>query len=127
MLSDYIAWVTYVVVLAAVKIALLMLWIELFESPRVRTLSYLVMTWIGVNTLVIAFITIFNCWPVYFFWDKDLKGTFLDINAVSLASACSTIVQDFALFTFPLACHSKWKTQGCRKLGVGVMFLVGIG
>jgi len=85
------------------------------------------MSWIGVNTLIIVFISIFNCWPIYFFWDKELKGTFMDINAVSLANVGSTIAQDWVILLFPLACFRKLNMKRFRKIGIGLMFTFGVG
>ena len=121
----YIAWSTYIIVMGMLKCSLVLFYLDIFPTRRVRVMGYLVLGLIIVNTLVILFLTIFNCWPVNAFWDRDLKGRCLDINAIAFANSASSIAHDVILFIFPMFCIRNLKMESYRKLAVGLMFAIG--
>jgi len=93
--------------------------------PRIRMVCYGILTWITVNTSVILFLTIFSCIPVQAFWNRDIDGKCLDINALAYANSASAIAQDVVLVVFPLSCVRTLNMKRYRKIAVGFMFCVG--
>ncbi|KAK7180494.1 hypothetical protein DPSP01_009970 [Paraphaeosphaeria sporulosa] len=121
----YIAWSTYVIVLAMMKASLIMFYLEIFPLKRVRIIAYIILGWIVINSLILFFLTIFNCRPVNAFWDRDIKGQCMNINALAFANSGTAIAQDIVLLIFPLVCIRQLKMQRARKFAVGLMFSIG--
>lgn len=122
----YVAWITYTFVLGLTKISLTLLYNEVFSSPGARLGSFMLLGWIAVNTLILVFLTIFNCSPVNAFWDRDIKhAKCFDINAIAYANSASAIAQDAALLIFPLACIRTLNMTTWRKIMLGFMFAIG--
>lgn len=121
----FISWSTYVLVLGLIKISLVMFYLQIFISHRFRIIAYIVLTYIALSTIGIYLVTIFSCTPVNSFWDRDIKGRCLDINAVAYANSGSAIAQDIIILVLPLASVRKLKTNKYRKIAVGIMFAVG--
>ncbi|KAF2678735.1 hypothetical protein K458DRAFT_376105 [Lentithecium fluviatile CBS 122367] len=121
----YVAWSTYTVSLGMTKVSLCIFYLEIFPSRHARMVSYVILTWIVINTLLLFFLTIFNCIPVQAFWDRDVDGKCLDINALAYANSASAIAQDAVLLVFPLACIRRLNMKRYRKFAVGFMFSIG--
>ncbi|KAJ4288928.1 hypothetical protein N0V90_011269 [Kalmusia sp. IMI 367209] len=121
----YVAWSVYTIVLGLIKASLVLFYLEIFPSPRVRIVGHMILGWIVVNSLIIFLLTVFNCRPVNAFWDRDLKGKCIDINALAYANSGSAITQDIVLLIFPLTCIRQLKMERHRKVAVGLMFAIG--
>ncbi|KAF2440648.1 hypothetical protein P171DRAFT_489345 [Karstenula rhodostoma CBS 690.94] len=80
----YVAWTTYTFVLGLTKISLTLFYYEVFPSGGACMDSLTLLGWIVINTMVLVFLTIFNCNPVRVFWDRDIKNAkCLNINAIA--------------------------------------------
>jgi hypothetical protein len=120
-------WVStiYHVTLALIKVSLVLFYLEIFNSPGFTVSAYCVLVFITINSLVIFFFTIFICTPVSFFWDRDIKGKCMDIQALAYASSASAIVQDFVFLILLLVFIRNLQVKRYRKIGAAVMFSVG--
>jgi hypothetical protein len=112
-------------VLGLIKVSLIMFYLQIFITREFRIVAYVVMTYIVLSTLVIFFITIFSCYPVNSFWDRDIKGKCININAIAYANSGSAIAQDIIILILPMVSVSKLKTNKYRKIAIGVMFAFG--
>lgn len=124
-ISVYVAWSIYSSILGLVKISLVLLYLDIFPTSKARLVAYILLTWITVNSLINFFVTLFNCRPVNAFWDRDVKGKCIDINAFGYAASATAIAQDIALLIYPLVCIRQLQMQRHRKIAVGVMFSIG--
>jgi hypothetical protein len=113
------------VALALIKVSLILFYLEIFNSSGFRISAYCVLVFITINSLVIFFLTIFICTPVSFFWDRDIKGKCMDLQALAYASSASAIVQDFILLILPLVFIRNLHLKRHRKIGAAFMFSVG--
>jgi hypothetical protein len=102
-----------------------MFYLQIFPTPRIRIVCYVIMGWIIVNTLIIFLLTIFSCTPIQAFWNRDVGGKCMDINALAYANSACAIAQDVVLVLFPLCCIRKLNMKRYRKFAVGFMFCVG--
>lgn len=102
-----------------------MFYLEIFNTQHFRISAYIVLGYITTSTVVIMMLTIFSCSPVEAFWNRDIKGKCLDVQALAYANSASAIIQDVILLILPLV--SIWKLQMKRnkKIAVGVMFGIG--
>ncbi|KAJ4358413.1 uncharacterized protein N0V89_002995 [Didymosphaeria variabile] len=122
----YVAWITYTFVLGLTKISLTLFYHEVFPTQGAQRGCFVLLGWIAINTLILIFLTIFNCNPVNAFWDRDIKhAKCLSINAIAYANSASTIAQDVALLIFPLVCIWTLNMKRWRKMAVGFMFAIG--
>lgn len=121
----YVSWSTYVIVLGLIKISLLMFYLQIFPSRRFRIGCYITLAYIIISTIVIYLATIFACLPIKAFWDRDVKGKCLDINALAYANSGSAIAQDIIILALPLSVIRGLKMKRYKKIAVGLMFSVG--
>jgi hypothetical protein len=113
------------VALALIKISLVLFYLQIFNSPGFKISAYCVLVFVTINSLIIFFITIFICTPVSFFWNRDIKGKCMDLQALAYASSASAIVQDFILLILPLVFIRNVKMKKYRKIGAAFMFSIG--
>ncbi|KAF1924962.1 uncharacterized protein M421DRAFT_71288 [Didymella exigua CBS 183.55] len=121
----YISWSTYVVVLCMIKISLVLLYLGIFKTRRFQISAYVFLAYLVVNSSVIFFIIIFACNPVPSFWNRDIKGKCIDIQAAAYANSASAIVQDIILLILPLVFIRNLQMKRRRKIAVGTMFIIG--
>lgn len=121
----YISWSTYVIVLGLIKISLIIFYLQIFLQRKFRIICYIVLVYIIASTLVIFLATIFSCLPVEAFWNRDIKGKCLDINALAYANSGSAIAQDIIILILPLTVIQKLNMKRYQKIAVGLMFSVG--
>lgn len=109
-----------------IKISLILFYLEIFRTPRSRKISYGLMAYMIINSFVIFFVAIFSSLPVESFWNWDIKGKWLDIQAAAYANSASAIVQDILLLVLPLVFIRKLQIKKSRKMAVGFMVCIGI-
>jgi len=80
---------------------------------------------IATSTTIIFLMTVFSCHPVAYFWDKDLHGQCLNVNALAYANGGMSIAQDLIIIALPLPVLTKLNMSIKKKIGVGFMFTVG--
>ncbi|KAK0103168.1 hypothetical protein ONS95_014966 [Cadophora gregata] len=127
-LKFYIAENIYVIVLGLVKISILTFYLRIFQhEARFRLAVYSTIVFIALGTTTISALTIFQCHPVPYFWDKDVRnGTCVDINALAYANSGLSIVQDLMIVVLPI--RLVWRMgflEGRKRVGVAFMFALG--
>jgi hypothetical protein len=108
-----------------IKVSLLFCYIKIFRTRQFRHSAYAVLVYIVVNSLIIFFLTLFSCSPISAFWDRDIKGKCLDVQALAYANSASSIVQDIILLILPLVFIRHLQMKRYRKIAVGLMFSIG--
>jgi hypothetical protein len=124
----HVVWISssfYVLVLALIKVSLVFFYLEIFKTRQFRLSAYAVLVYIVVNSLVLFFLTIGSCNPVSAFWNRDVKGKCLDVQALAYANSASAIVQDIILLVLPLVFIRNLQMKRYRKITVGIMFSIG--
>ena len=108
-----------------IKISLVLFYLEIFKTRRFRITAYNFLAYLVINSLVNFFVAIFSCSPVPSFWNRDIKGKCLDIQAAAYANSGSAIVQDIILLIMPLLFIRHLNMKRRRKIAVGFMFCIG--
>lgn len=108
-----------------IKISLVLFYLEIFKTPKFRITAYIFLAYLVVNSLVIFFIAICACRPIPSFWNRDIKGQCINIQAAAYANSASAIVQDIILLILPLVFIRKLQMKRYRKIAVGFMFVIG--
>lgn len=76
----FIAYITYVVVLGMIKVSLVMFYLQIFPFQTFRMLCYMLIGYIVSSNLAIFLAIVFSCTPVKRFWDRDVRGTCIDVS-----------------------------------------------
>lgn len=111
--------------LALVKISLIAFYLQVFLDRRFRITCWIVLGYIILSSLIIQFLTIFSCSPIQSFWDRDIKGTCLDVGAIGFANSANAILQDIIILVMPMPSLYKLQMKRWRKAAVALMFAVG--
>ncbi|KAM3084076.1 hypothetical protein ACMFMF_001432 [Clarireedia jacksonii] len=121
----YIAENIYVVVLGLVKVSILVFYLGIFPQTWFQGMTWGTIVLVGTSTATLSFLTIFQCKPVAYFWNRDLHGTCIDINALAYANSAMSIVQDILVVVLPIPVLMKLQLGRKKKLAVLFMFAVG--
>ena len=122
----YIAENIYVAVLAITKLSILAFYLRIFRHQKpFRTAVYTVGSLVILSTVVISILTIFQCHPIRYFWNRDLKGACLDVNALAYANSAMSIIQDVAIVALPIPVVWGLQMNTKKKVSVGIMFALG--
>ncbi|KAG4442030.1 hypothetical protein IFR05_002498 [Cadophora sp. M221] len=122
----YIGENIYVAVLGLVKISILAFYLRIFQLQiPFRVAVYTTIVFIALGSASISFATIFQCRPVAYFWDKDLRGTCVDVNALAYANSGLSIVQDFLIIGLPIRVVWNMNLDRKKKWSVAFMFALG--
>ncbi|KAH9222425.1 hypothetical protein DL95DRAFT_454437 [Leptodontidium sp. 2 PMI_412] len=122
----YIGENIYVAVLGLVKISILTFYLRIFQLQiPFRIAVYTTIVFIVLGSASISFSTIFQCRPIAYFWDKDLHGKCLDVNALAYANSGLSIVQDFLIIGLPIRVVWNMNLDRKKKWSVAFMFALG--
>jgi hypothetical protein len=72
------------------------------------------------------FVVIFQCWPVNKAWDTSVKGKCLSLIGFYYISFGIRLVTDIALFALPIPKLTSLNMTIGKRIGVVVMFGLGI-
>jgi hypothetical protein len=113
-------------VLAITKLSILAFYLRIFSYQQLfRLFVYLTIFLILISTTIISVLTIVQCQPIKYFWDRDVKGSCLDVNALAYANGAMSIIQDVVIVVLPIPVVWKLNMSARRKFGVGLMFALG--
>jgi hypothetical protein len=123
----YIAENIYVVSLGLTKLSILLFYLRIFQhQPWFRISVFTMISIIVLSTAIISLLTIFQCQPVQYFWNKDIRsGSCLDENALAYVNSGMSIVQDIIIIVLPIPVVLKLNMDTKKKVGVAFMFAVG--
>ena len=125
----YIYTTVYFSNVAFCKLAFLLFYLRVFPSPRVRSLLWSTVGFVGVYGLVFLFASVFQCKPISYYWhrwDGEHSGHCADPSAIAWANAGISIALDIWMICIPLAQLKGLKLDWRKKVGVGAMFCVGL-
>ncbi|KAK2607575.1 hypothetical protein N8I77_006238 [Diaporthe amygdali] len=127
----YMAETFYLTTLGLTKISILFFFLWVFPNARFRVCCWTVMTWVALSSLIIITLQIFQCTPIdaiWRSWDGNYPGSYhcFNINALTYAAAGLSIAQDVAILVLPLPLILRLNTNWRRKIGIVIMFSLGI-
>jgi hypothetical protein len=114
-----------VVNLGLIKLAMVIFYLRLFPYDRFRFAAWASLGFVIATTLAIFFTAVFQCNPIPLYWNKDLKGQCLNINALANAGGAVSISTDVLIVALPIPVISKLRLGWKKKIGVVFMFAVG--
>jgi hypothetical protein len=119
----------YTFLVVFTKISILFLYLRIFTAPRFRVICYIFVGLVAAHGIACWVSTGFNCRPITFMWqgwDGLHAGSCMEISKQTFALAGVNMALDICIFLLPipqlLVLQMSWK----RKIGIALMFLVGV-
>jgi hypothetical protein len=115
--------------IALIKISMLLLYLRLFPSTTLRIATITILTLTAIWGLVYTLINVFICNPRNYAWeqwDGEHEGKCMDQQAILMSHAIMNIVLDVVVIALPLPTLLRLKLGRDKKVGVCVMFVIGI-
>lgn len=125
----YIIEILYFADVALLKTSILLFYLRIFPTPGTRKALWATLTVNGLFGVAFIFAAIFQCTPVSYYWENwhgEVSGSCLNVNAIGWSNAIISIVLDIWMLAIPLSQLPKLRLHWKKKLGVGLMFCVGI-
>lgn len=124
--SFYAIVICYIPTLGAVKLSILFQYLRLFIGKSFRWTCYFMIAFITAFTLCAVFLSVFDCTPYQYFWDKTIPGgKCLKYWVVSLVINCIHIITDFLIYFLPLPVLYKLRLRKRQKFGLLLIFSIG--
>lgn len=117
----------YKMVITLNKVSILCLYYRIFSVDAwFRYTSYGGIAFIVSSGIAYIIATIFQCTPIYGFWDKTAK----DLHCVNSAPfwqsyAVLNIITDFAILALPISQVAKLRLPRMEKVGLIIIFVLG--
>ncbi|KAF4432969.1 Satratoxin biosynthesis SC1 cluster protein 4 [Colletotrichum fructicola] len=121
----YAVQMLYIIVLILAKVSIVALFARVFPSRKFQLVNRLVFVFLVGHGLVFTFVIMFECTPIAGIWDRTLIRKCVDLNAVALASAILSIVEDIVILAMPIQQLSQLQLGSKKKLAVIFMFSLG--
>jgi hypothetical protein len=125
-----IGGVLYSVTLPLLKASILLEWTRLFVPLGTRNVFW----WLCIGLVVIqlsflvasVFALCFTCIPYQAIWDFTIKGKCIDKSALEITSATIHLGSDLVILALPQKVIWSLQMSWRKKLGVSVIFSLGI-
>ncbi|KXH35610.1 integral membrane protein [Colletotrichum salicis] len=121
----YAVQMLYVVVLILAKLSIIALFARVFPDRNFQIINKLVFVFLVGHGLVFLFVIMFECTPIAGIWDRTLERKCVNVNAVAMASAILSIVEDIVIFAMPIQQLSRLQLGFKKKIAVGFMLSLG--
>jgi hypothetical protein len=116
----------YVTTIGFIKISILFFYLRVFPKKSLRLAIWATMAFCGVGALSFALVTIFQCHPIIYTWEKGLAGgRCVNYNSVAWANAAINIFQDIIIILLPMNELRHLQLNKKKKAGMYAMFGVG--
>ncbi|CZR64664.1 uncharacterized protein PAC_14562 [Phialocephala subalpina] len=122
----YICEILYVLTIGFIKISILFFYLRVFPRKSLRVACWATMAFCGASAVAFVLATIFQCHPIVYIWNKDMKGgRCVNYNSVAWANAAINIFQDIMIILLPM--NELRHLQLTRKKKVGLYSMFGVG
>ncbi|KAI9164064.1 Satratoxin biosynthesis SC1 cluster protein [Paramyrothecium foliicola] len=133
-LTAFIKWlylqeVLYFAQISLLKISILFFYFRIFGKSNIRIPILVTLVFNALCGIIFVFVGTFQCNPIEYNWNKwhgEAKGQCLNINGIAWANASVSIALDFWMLTLPLSQIRSLNMHWKKKVGVAMMFCVGL-
>ena len=123
----YAAEILYSPVIFAVKLAILLLYLRVFQPIRATWWALQGIVWANlVFYLCMMFLQAFQCRPINKVWYPLWPGRCIDQTSLQISSASINIVSDFAVLALPIVSVWDLKVGKGKKYGLFAVFGFGL-
>ncbi|KAH8900557.1 hypothetical protein GQ53DRAFT_622317, partial [Thozetella sp. PMI_491] len=125
----YINELVYSTEVFLVKVSLLVFYLRIFTRIVARRVIQATVAFCLLLTLAFNLVATFQCRPIKAFWeewDQERNGKCLNMNLIVWVNAMASIAVEIWMLVVPLSQLWQLRLQWKKKLGVSLMFGVGI-
>lgn len=125
----YVNEVLYFTQILTVKLSILAFYLRIFARTLIRPLIWGTIFVLMGLIFIYDLITLFQCQLMshdWLGWTRETEGHCLSVNALVWANATCSIIFDFWMLGIPLSQLRKLQLHWIKKIGVALMFGVGI-
>ncbi|KEY66972.1 hypothetical protein S7711_05092 [Stachybotrys chartarum IBT 7711] len=120
----------YLGLLCVIKVAIVCFYLRIFPQKTFQRLGYVAISFIVLSTTVILSCTIMQCRPISFTWEgwmsDERNDKCLDLTQLASTAAGFNILHDLIILILPLPYVYKLQVARRTKLGIMLMFSLGI-
>ena len=109
-----------------VKLAFLCLYHRVFEARKYRRFIGCFIAYVAAGSFAFTVVSIFQCTPISYNWNKKQKGHCINPTAFWYAHAVWHVTSDFAIFIMPVPIISKLNMHKSRRLVLIAVFALGL-
>ncbi|KAK3686129.1 hypothetical protein B0T22DRAFT_538324 [Podospora appendiculata] len=126
----YALWATvpvYSFCLVLIKLSITVQLYRVLRTPKMQKFLRVYLICITVSGLWTVLSTVFNCWPVEYYWNfaTGMAGSCMDKSAITFTNAGLNIFTDVILIAVPIPLL--WRLQIPRRQKIVLMCLFGVG
>ncbi|KAL4918962.1 CFEM domain-containing protein [Aspergillus aurantiobrunneus] len=121
--------ILYCICIALVKCSILTLYFRLFPGRGMRISVFIALGITAAWAFIGFFVLLFSCSPISYYWNKwdgEHEGKCISHNNILLAHSTINIVLDVGIMAIPMPTLFRLQMPLEKRLGVSVMFAVGI-
>ncbi|KAH6668388.1 hypothetical protein B0J14DRAFT_600636 [Halenospora varia] len=108
-----------------IKVSILLFYLRLTQSRRIRTVTYIVM-FISVGYCLIgAFALVYTCKPIRKYWDFSTPGTCINSGVLFLCGAALNVATDVVMLLLPIWLLWPLRLPAREKIGVTIILMMG--
>jgi hypothetical protein len=111
---------------AATRYSILALYLRIFSDRRLRIAIWAVTGFVTLQWLGFAITSVFQCTPVYHFWDRSVEGTCVDVDKFYRSVTPFNLLVDIVLVLMPLPTVWQLKATKTRKWALTLLFGLGL-
>lgn len=130
MAADKAVWVgeiLYVLIILVTKTSILLFYMRIFPSHNFHIWVKGALGFVILPSIIFMVLLFVQCMPVAYNWDKSIdSGKCLNMNAITYAHGGINIAQDLLILALPLPQLIPLKLKLSQKIGVFIMFQIGI-
>jgi hypothetical protein len=115
----------YIIVQVLTKVSILLFYLRVFPQRWMRITVWTFVIWLLVHGIGFFLAVAFECTPVALIWNKNLEGTCINQNAIVMAGAVFSIVEDLVIFILPMPLVTELNIGRGRRIILVVMFGLG--
>ncbi len=111
----------------AIKASILVFYYRTFPHHIFRIAIWIVSAIVGCWFIAMIFLTVFQCIPITYVWNKNQPGSCMKIATSYVSTAIVNVVTDFIIVAMPVPLILRLNLPTARKLSVcGILILGGV-
>ncbi|EKG19959.1 hypothetical protein MPH_02787 [Macrophomina phaseolina MS6] len=122
----YVSVIFYNGAVGLVKISILLQYIRIFATKKMQTACRIVLVLNTMFTLETVIISVFDCTPIPYFWDKSIEGGHcVDFGAMWFSHASVNIAFDLVIVVLPMPVINSLNLPRRQKIALMGIFALG--
>ena len=121
----WIANLTINFALPAIKIAVLLQYLEFFIWPKHRCASWILLVGVAIYGTLAVLTSILTCLPVHLFWTMTDPQQCINIRAFVSVTAVWDLVTNISILALPMMAVVRWAQPKAEKLAFAGLYILG--